>query len=139
MKTCMKCGMANKGDNRFCSFCGQKLEEEKPATGWAPAPKDKYEITFQRPNSLLMFAYSFHIKVDKSITYDLKNGSEIKIMMSPGYHQIDISVFGIVRKKSFGIQVEEDKTFVCAGNPAASITPLLATPVKVNDIQGRAY
>ncbi len=139
MKICNKCGSSNKDTNNFCSSCGQKLENTVIQNPVQPNnPSSECQITFQRPQSLQMMANAFHIKVDNSMSYELKNGGEIKIPMSSGQHSIEISVFSLPKKKQFNLQVSGNMTFICKPNPAAAVT-FFSAPVKVTGSNGREY
>lgn len=139
MKVCANCGSQNKDDNNFCSSCGQKLENTVVQNQTQPNNIcSECQITFKRPNGFQMMANLFHIKVDNSVSYELKNGGEIKIPMSSGQHSIELSVFGIPKKKQFHFQAIGNMTFICKPNSAAAIT-LWASPIKVTDSNGREY
>ena len=156
--TCTKCGAVLEGN--FCDKCGTPAPTHIPASNPTPTPTSipvptptpapvpnpsqptyptsGYQITFMRPNAFQMVANSFHILVDGSARYELKNNAEIKIMMSPGEHSITISVFGVPKKKRFNFQATGHMTLVCKPNPS-QIATLWAAPVKVTDTNGREY
>ncbi len=139
MKFCTVCGAQNRDDNVFCSSCGQKLE-----SGFIPNQSpisnisSECQITFKRPQSFYGMANVFHVKVDNAISYELKNGGEVKIPMSQGQHSIEISVFAMPKKKQFTFQATNNVIFICKYNPATALT-LWATPVTVVDCNGREF
>lgn len=138
MKICPKCGAQNNDINSFCSFCGYKFENASvPNHTQTINNSSECQITFIRPEKFQMMGNVFHIKIDNLISYELKNGGEIKIPMSAGQHFIEISVFGVPRKKQFSIQAIDNMTLIC--KPNASAVSLFSTPIKVTDSNGREY
>ncbi len=139
MKICTNCGSQNKDGNIFCSSCGHKLENTIAPNYSQPNNMfSECQITFQRPQSFQMMVNIFHVKVDNGPSYELKNGGEIKIPVSPGQHTVEISVFGSLRKKHFQFHSTGNMTFICKPNFNAAIT-YWALPVKITDINGREY
>ncbi len=96
------------------------------------------QIKFIRPYSLQMVMNLFHIKIDHSVSYELKNGSERIIDLSFGDHTVEISVFGQPRKKTFNFTAKGDMTFTCQPSLGQILT-LWALPVKVSDSDGVTY
>ncbi len=145
MKKCTKCGSNNKDVNNYCSNCGSKLEsvafeqlKSPPSFTGFESHTNNYNIIFKRPNSFQMVVNAFRIKIDNSLTYDLKNNSEITVDLPYGQHSVEISVFSLPKKKKFTFDVNGDMTLICQPNPMASAT-LLASPVKIKDTTGREY
>ncbi len=130
MKRCPKCGAENHDGYRFCSTCGGLLEQ-------TPL-QQQFPVTFRRPGSLSMIANAFHFRVDQTLEYELKNGAQIEIPLTPGSHKIEITVFGYVRRKSFTLHVTEPMELICEPAPAA-IVSVMAVPVKVRDQRGRIF
>ncbi len=131
MKKCNNCGAQNSEDNVFCSSCGQRLETAVP-----PVPSDTIEVTFQQPYSFLTRLVVFHVKVDNSASYELRNGGEIKIPVSPGQHFVEISASNMPRRKKYQFHTSNSTTFICKWRYGVGI---LAVPVKVTDSSGREY
>ncbi len=151
---CSNCGTQNPAAHTFCSACGHRLDNYAPHAqqqmgGGAPYNSTSYMggapqtgggtvVTFKRPQVFQWATNLFHIKIDNATSYELKNGSEISIPLTSGYHSVGISVFGFPRKKQFQILVSDNMTFICKPNFNATLT-FLAAPVKVTDINGKEY
>ncbi len=130
MKICVKCGAQNKDANNFCSSCGNKLEGGNPTS--------EYQITFIRPNSLRMAMNLFHIKIDDSVNYELRNGSEKTIQLSSGQHFVEISVFGEPRRKTFSFCATGNMVFTCRPSVGQMFT-VWTVPITVTDDKGITY
>ena len=130
MKKCPKCGADNKDIQRFCSYCGSSLA--------SPAEGKIYNIVMRRPAGLQWVLNVIHIKVDGREKYQLANDSAVTVRMTPGQHEIEMSLFGQPRKKKFTFFASEDTALICTPTVTSTIS-YLASPVKVVDSYGRTY
>ena len=104
MKVCQNCGTQCQDFQLYCQACGSPLNTQPKAA--------VHTITIRRPCQLIGCACEMYITLDDKSRYGLKNSGSIRMLVSPGQHDIKISG-GFHLSHECTLYVSEDMFLEC--------------------------
>lgn len=84
---CSRCGGQLADGARFCTQCGQPVTAESVA----PAQPRAYTLTVARDRQWFAINPAVQVSVDGGAAQKLENGGTLRLMLTPGAHEIVLS------------------------------------------------
>lgn len=105
---CKNCGKEIQDGSKFCTFCGNKIEENDVVQ----PTSQNVKIIFTRRSKIVGMAMSMNIRIDNNRVAVLKNGKTEEVEVPVGQHEIIIDTGADFTKEVIDCTPEYSKIYI---------------------------